>query len=102
MTMLRSFTNVTVIGKRWFDKINGNTYHSVVVLLDSVEEVRVPFAYGYDDSYLQTAMSELVKKDLPNVVHYKQGGTESLRSWCGKHGIPFYASVSDVARKKDL
>jgi len=48
---------------RWFDKVNGNTYHSVRIermkdgeVLKSDNEV-----YGYDDFYRQTALNLMFK-----------------------------------------
>lgn len=59
----------SIIAKRWFDRIYGNTYHSVDVVKITgegkcyKEEIigREPFAYGYGDGYLQTAHELLVK-----------------------------------------
>ena len=47
----------TVIACRWFDKINGNTYHSVRCIRHSDNAVCVGgFRYGYEDHYQQTAL----------------------------------------------
>ena len=46
----------TVVAARWFDRINGNTYHSVRCTRHSDGAVVVgPFQYGYGDHYQQTA-----------------------------------------------
>lgn len=47
----------TVIAKKWFDKVNGNTYHSVrcVRHLDNAIVVG-EFQYGYGENYKQTAL----------------------------------------------
>ena len=47
----------TVIAKKWFDRVNGNTYHSVrcVRMRDNAIVVG-PFQYGYGESYKQTAL----------------------------------------------
>lgn len=44
-----------IVAKRWFQKSYGNTYHSVTVYQDNEEIARVPFAYGYDDQWIETA-----------------------------------------------
>ena len=49
--------------KKWFDKVNGNTYHSVRVL-DTVRQLqlKVPFRYGYGEHYRTTAQQEMIKR----------------------------------------
>ena len=49
--------------KKWFDKVNGNTYHSVRVL-DTVSQLqlKVPFQYGYGEHYRTTAQQEMIKQ----------------------------------------
>ena len=42
---------------RWFDKINGNTYHSVnITRLKDGANIAHEWTYGYDDFYKQTAL----------------------------------------------
>jgi hypothetical protein len=52
-------------GYKWFDRINGNTYHSVVVTVTTAKgdvfTACSGFTYGYDDSYEQTALGMLVR-----------------------------------------
>jgi hypothetical protein len=95
--------SITIIGKRWFERVNGNTYHSVIALVNGEEVVNVGFEYGYGSQYEWTAATELDKKGfLPGLEHYKNGGTESLWSYCEKNKIKYSQFVSDVQRKKDL
>lgn len=55
-----------VEGRKWFDRINGNTYHSVTVT--DVQTGKVvfhdPFTYGYGDQWRQTAYDGLVELKL--------------------------------------
>lgn len=86
----------TIIGRRWFEKTNGNTYHSVEVYKDGELLGRVPFAYGYGDQYRQSAFDILVK-----LGYYKEGEySKFFLSKTAGDGNLF--SVSDVARKKNL
>lgn len=48
-----------ILARRWFDKKNGNTYHSVRVIMIDGSERCVSFEYGYGDAYLQTAAQQL-------------------------------------------
>jgi len=84
-----------VEGRRWFDKINGNTYHSVTITdaANNKEIVDIPITYGYDDQYRHTAIDKLVELGL-----FKESDRfnhELIRKI-------FYFNVVDVSRKKDL
>jgi len=96
--------SITVIGKRWFDKVNGNTYHSAVALVNGKAVATIGYCYGYGDQYEWNAMQALEEKGyLPKLEHYKNtGGTESLWRYCEKNKIQYASFVSDVQRKKDL
>jgi len=50
---------VTIEGKRWFEKTNGNTYHSVSVYINNELIGRVPLTYGYGEQYIQSAFELL-------------------------------------------
>ena len=48
----------TVVAVKWFDKINGNTYHSCYCVRHSDgAELRAPYQYGYGDQYRETALA---------------------------------------------
>jgi len=87
-----------IFGKRWFDKINGNTYHSVEIYIDSQYFGGKDFEYGYDDHYKQTAMEvlsqyqgyERKEKEMPWNYFERIFGDKCL----------FF--VCNVNRKKDL
>lgn len=107
MHALKSFGQITVIGRRWFDRRAGNTYHSVCVYVDGVNVGSNPFAYGYGDCYRQTAHEILqaagyyakTSNDLPN------GSSRDYSEFFSNvidYRNKFVFSVSDVGRKKDL
>lgn len=52
---------ILIEGRRWFDKVNGNTYHSATVYVNNEEVARDPFTYGYSDAYIQTGF-DLINK----------------------------------------
>lgn len=61
----------------WFDKINGNTYHSVrITRIKDNKIICGKFTYGYSESYKQTALLTMIEnKWLPkkyNKVYDKQ------------------------------
>lgn len=99
--------NIVISGKRWFDSVNGNTYHSVDVYVNGVHVAREPYEYGYGEQYIQTAHRLLQEKGV-----YKKTG-EHLKSGADKdyydfmmdmrnNRNKFVVTVADVARKKDL
>ena len=48
----------TVIAKKWWDRVNGNTYHSVrCVRCKDNAVVTGSFRYGYGEHYKQTALA---------------------------------------------
>jgi hypothetical protein len=94
---------LTVVGKRWFARTYGNTYHSVEVVVDGQSIGNSGKHYGYGDQYLQTATAMLMDKGLvPDIEKYENGGHESLWRYAEKRGINYTYHVSDVARERDL
>jgi len=94
---------IHVHGRRWFERTNGNTYHSVTVWVDGDQVHRTDFTYGYGDHWLQTATQALDGLGLlPGIKRYNSGGTESLWQYCQDRSIKLVTEVDDVRRKKDL
>ena len=82
-------------GRKWFNKAQGNTYHSVRIFSDGQRIVFLPYQYGYGEQWLQTAVDWLkAEKLIPEGAEY---GTYYLRETLGST-----YSVIDVERKKDL
>lgn len=77
-----------ITGRRWFDRVNGNTYHNTVLHLKDGTTVESGFQYGYNEQYLQTAFA---------MMGEEYTGTRGLRE-----NLEIAYSVSDVARKRDL
>ena len=51
----------TVSAKKWWDKVNGNTYHSVRCVRCKDNAVVVgSFRYGYGEHYKQTALHAML------------------------------------------
>lgn len=85
-----------VEGYRWFDKVNGNTYHTVVITdLNSGEVIyKSPdLVYGYGEQWRHTAYDELKKKGL--VKEEDRTNHELNRK-------RFIYRQTDVTRQKDL
>ena len=87
--------NWFILAKKWFDKVNGNTYHTVKVIdLETGETIiKTPITYGYGDHWMQTAYEELVKLGLVDKADRFNHELNRQR---------FITEVIDVSRKRDL
>ena len=95
--------SIVIQGRRWFQKTNGNTYHSCTIIVDGVEIEGVSFCYGYDDAYVDSAAQQLEKAGiLKREIRPGSGCVEHLWRCCERLGITLHYSAVDVARKKDL
>jgi len=88
--MERKIKMITITAKKWFQKTYGNTYHSVSVYRDSEFLGYIPFRYGYDDHYLNTAAGIL---GIPET---------ELRHDIRTNENKYHITVIDVQRKKEL
>lgn len=98
---------IHVEAKRWFDKINGNTYHSVKVYVDNELIGEEPFRYGYDQAWQQTAHNILMEKGyFPKTGLSLSSGTQKdyykFTQWIRENRDNYSYNVIDVPRKKDL
>ena len=90
---------------RWFDKINGNTYHSVRVIRHEDGAVIVgQFQYGYGDHYRQTALELMsLHKWLPsNYRGNRKVGTHLTRKFHNyerENNYPILWNVSDGLKR---
>lgn len=79
--------------KKWFDKVNGNTYHSVEYHnFDTGKTITSGIVYGYEDHYKQTAYELMVKHGYST--------DPSLKEFQENHTIHYH--VVEVSRKRDL
>ena len=90
---------MTVItARRWFERTNGNTYHSVSVERNGKHVGYAPFTYGYGEQYLETAY-RLIKKTKG---FRGQKDSWAFRRHMQDHRNQYVVTVSDVSSKKDL
>ena len=105
--MLKDTDQVVISGRRWFDKKNGNTYHSCRVFLNGELVGEVPFTYGYGDQWYQTGKEILINAGYwPKTGEVLSSGAKAdeynLEMYIREHRNNFTCLVSDVSRKKDL
>ena len=94
---LKKGDTVTIYGKRWFDRVNGNTYHTAEVEVNGTTLGKSPMTYGYDEQYLETGKEILLQHyDLP------RGMTERSPMWqLRDNGVTLTKYVTD-GLKRDL
>ena len=91
---------VTVIGRRWFEKVNGNTYYSVEVYYNGDLIGCEPYDYGYGSMYSQRAAE--IMRQVPGYELPAGQDWEPLWQSTKRNGDKLIDSVTDVQRKKDL
>ena len=66
---------IDINAKQWFDKVNGNSYFSVVVSINyglpDVSYLKGHFQYGYGDCYRYAGI-KLVQKQFPELKELQQ------------------------------
>lgn len=83
-------------GARWFDKVNGNTYHSVrVTRVSDGKTIAAPFQYGYGDHYRQTALEIMLANNwLPETYN-----RNNIFMFERENDYPIYWTVSDGLKR---
>lgn len=94
---IKKLKMITVIGRKWFERINGNTYHSVEVYVDGELLERNSYEYGYGRQWESTAMDILEKHGI-----VKHPGLICYPDELPKDEFCVVSSVTDVKRKRDL
>ena len=93
-----------VTAARWFDRVNGNTYHACrVQRCRDGATLKCSWQYGYGDQYRQTALTAMAEaKWLPPKYRQKrpEGG---LAFWAfeSDNGYPILWNVTD-GLKRDM
>ncbi len=87
-------------GKEWFDRINGNSYHSVRVIINygtpTQKTLVGSFRYGYGNSYEQTA-GELLADEVGESKYIYP-----LWSWCNDRNIVLRSDIQRKCLKRDV
>ena len=87
--------------KEWFDGINGNSYFSARVTvdfgLDTVEEFKLPYQYGYGEMYLQMTLELLTREGFIPTCPMM-----ALWSWCRDNGVILRTNKEEGCLKRDM
>lgn len=92
---IRQIKKYVIEGRRWFDKLYGNTYHTVYITDVTTNNIiyESPMTYGYGSQWQQTAYDWLVKHKLAREEDRFNHELNRKR---------FIYVENDVSRKKDL
>jgi hypothetical protein len=96
----RKIKSITILGRKWFDKVNGNTYNTAQIMVNGETVGKTPFQYGYGDFYLQAAGLWLEENKYIKLEHYEHGGSQSLWRYCDENKIHFeYSAIYCLKRE---
>lgn len=90
--LTQTITRIEVIGREWFDKINGNSYCSARVYVNDELAVTVPFQYGYDNAYVQYAAEALHEAGIIVLERNSFGGLGVLWQYCRDRNIELWSN----------
>lgn len=107
---LSSNSRIDVKARKWFDKVNGNTYHTVRIYIEDNGNSEVlktnGIVYGYGDHYEQTACEMLNKagyrlntatvKKVNNLAGYDAFRDTTFRYGCF-YNLHRYARMLDYS-----
>jgi len=87
-----------ISGREWFDRINGNRYYCVYILINNRLVITVPYTYGYDDSYIQSATEALKESGIIDT------GREMYKidAYCRDNDIHCVCHIQMNCKKKQL
>lgn len=95
--------SITVIGRRWFQRTYGNTYHTAEILIDGVTVHKTARAYGYGSQYEDSAAAWLEAQGVIKRKAYANGGHSPLWQVIrDEMGLNWQSTALDVARERDL
>jgi len=86
----------TATARRWFDRRNGNTYHSVRITRHSDgATIACPFTYGYGDCYRQTALEAM------HAAGWFPAKYDDKTCWCyeRENNYPILWNVADGSKR---
>lgn len=94
--------SIVILGRRWFERVNGNTYFSAEIFVNGNHVHKIDYEYGYGDQYAHEAGAWLDKNGWIALERYSNGSAQPLWYYCRDHGISLIQNVVDVQRKKNL
>lgn len=89
---------VHIQGKKWFDPVNGNTYHTAEIHINGVPKFKTERTYGYGNQYVWSGLQKLAEEGyIPSII---PANPHTLRNFLGEDNFTY--DEENVNRKKDL
>lgn len=90
----------------WFDKVNGNSYFSAVIIFnygtDQAKYIYLPFQYGYGSHYIDVANQELQEQGYIEYNRSINGCYYSLWRYCEENNIILRTNKKENCLKREL
>ena len=90
---------IDIQANEYWDKVNGNTYFNANIYLnyDSPNRVKIhiPFEYGYNSQYIQTATNKLIELKYINTA-------EPLWCYCRQNNIALRTNKQEGFKQREL
>ena len=101
---------INITGRKWFDKVNGNTYFKAYIDLTIKEgkELKrfteeLPFQYGYGEQFYYESVRHLLEKGFfQDLERYENGTYKSFWEYCEQRQIVLTSQGSYIQRKRDM
>ena len=100
-TTRTNIQSIVIVGRLWFDKANGNTYHTSEAIVDGESLFKTEMEYGYGEQYIETAFDKLEEMGLISREQHANGSKDPAWRWCEGNGVKLNTQVFDVL-KRDL
>ena len=98
----KKVVSVQIIGRRWFQRSYGNTYHTAEIVVNGETVHALPKQYGYGDQYLHNALEWLQQNGYMPGYRDADHAHEFPREFFARQDVTYMYSVSDVKRERDL
>lgn len=93
--------NIEINAKQWFDKINGNSYFAGNIFVEftngKIDEILMPFKYGYGEQYEQEA-----KALLTEFNYISTDWAKNLTRYCRENNITLNKKLKSNCLKREL
>ena len=97
---------IDITAKEWFDRVNGNSYFSAIVIVNfgmkSTKSFSIPFQYGYDSHYVDIANQELIKENIVKSKRHENGSYPALWRYCAENNIILRTSKFTNCLKREV
>jgi hypothetical protein len=94
--------SIHVVGRRWFQRTYGNTYHVADIYVNDKLVHTTPMEYGYGDQFQWTAAQWLEDNGYIKRERSKNGSCDPMWVVAERMGFKYSYEVYDVRRQRDL